>query len=135
MTRPPLRTKRVTNIGAGSVGRGYHPTAPNNAPTPAVSAIASAPQNVTRTAPIVRLAPPANAASPPSAARKSSDDPATAGMRYPPAVRSTASSGRAAPTAKQPAEVSAAWMGRALNDSENPSSSRAWAARMMPARQ
>lgn len=34
-------------------------TAPNNAPTPAVSAIAKAPQNVTRMAALVTGAPPA----------------------------------------------------------------------------
>ena len=36
-----------------------HATVPKSQPTPAVTAIASAPQNITRIAPIVTLAPPA----------------------------------------------------------------------------
>ena len=42
-----------------------HATVPNSAPTPAVSAMASGPQNVTRIAPTVTPAPPARAANPP----------------------------------------------------------------------
>jgi mannan endo-1,4-beta-mannosidase len=50
---------------------------PNSAPTPAVTAIASAPQNVTRIAPAATLAPPTRAAIPPSSARKNKDVPDT----------------------------------------------------------
>jgi hypothetical protein len=50
--------------------------APNREPTPAVIAIASAPQKVTRQAPSRALAPPARAAAAPSSARNSSELPA-----------------------------------------------------------
>jgi hypothetical protein len=49
----------------------------HSAPTPAVSAIASAPQNVTRIAPTVTPAPPARAANPPRSARNNSEVPET----------------------------------------------------------
>ena len=45
---------------------------PNSAPTPAVSAMARAPQNVTRIAPSVMPAPPARAANAPRSARNNS---------------------------------------------------------------
>jgi len=48
---------------------------PNSAPTPAVTAMARAPQKVTRNAPTVTPAPPARAASPPRRARNNSDVP------------------------------------------------------------
>ena len=50
-------------------------TAPNNAPTPAVIAMASAPQKQTRHAAARTLAPPARAATAPNRARKASDIP------------------------------------------------------------
>jgi mannan endo-1,4-beta-mannosidase len=50
---------------------------PNSAPTPAVTAIANAPQNVTRTAPAATPAPPTRAAIPPKSARKINDVPDT----------------------------------------------------------
>jgi hypothetical protein len=58
-----------------------HATVPNSAPTPAVSAMASAPQNVTRIAPIVTPAPPARAANPPRRARNASEVPETRGIK------------------------------------------------------
>src|SRR5579863_9110155 len=53
---------------------------PNSAPTPAVSAMAKAPQNVTRIAPTVTPAPPARAANPPRSARNTSEVPETRGI-------------------------------------------------------
>src|SRR3954454_18850096 len=68
----------------GITGRDQHvphlwsyTTVPNRAPTPAVSPMARAPQNVTRSAPTQVLAPPASAASPPSTARNTSELAAT----------------------------------------------------------
>lgn len=55
-------------------------TDPNRAPTPAVSAIASAPQNVTRKAAFVTGAPPACAPNPPRIARNKIDVPTTTGI-------------------------------------------------------
>ena len=51
------------------------------APTLAVTAIASAPQKVTRKAPAVMFAPPTRAANPPSNARMASEAPETNGIR------------------------------------------------------
>jgi hypothetical protein len=55
--------------------------APNRAPAAAVTAMASAPQNVTRVAPLITLAPPADAAHAPSMARKNREAPATTGIK------------------------------------------------------
>ena len=54
-----------------------HTVAPNSAPTPAVIAIASAPQAVTRHAPTAMLDPPTRAATAPSMARNRSELPAS----------------------------------------------------------
>src|SRR3954470_3911353 len=53
---------------------------PNTAPTPAVRAMASAPQKVTRRAPAAMGAPPTRAATAPSIARNTSVAHATAGI-------------------------------------------------------
>src|SRR5664280_138556 len=58
-----------------------HATVPNSHPMPEVIAMASAPQKVTRIAPVITLAPPACAASPPRSARKSSEVPDTRSYR------------------------------------------------------
>ena len=55
-------------------------TAPKSAPTPAVSAIASAPQNVTRKAAFVTGAPPAWAPNPPNSAKNRIEVPTTTGI-------------------------------------------------------
>src|ERR1017187_3361593 len=81
---------------------------PNSAPTRAVSAMARAPQNVTRIAPSFTLAPPACAANPPSSARNNSDVPATRGIRAPSGAMAVTPSGMAAPTAKLAADANAA---------------------------
>src|ERR1039457_2278505 len=81
---------------------------PNSAPTPAVSAMARAPQNVTRIAPSFPLAPPAWAARPPRSARNNSDVPATRGISAPSGAMAVTARGIAAPTAKLPADANAA---------------------------
>ncbi len=90
---------------------------------PAVTAIASAPQNVTRIAPIVAPAPPTRAANPPNRARNAKDVPETGGSIPPLGDKTVASSGLAAPKAKLPTEAKADWIGRARKVSEMPSSS------------
>src|ERR1700737_132213 len=90
-----------------------HGTVPNSDPTPAVSAMASAPQNVTRIAPIVTPAPPAYAANPPRSARNTSEVPETSGIKPATGAMAVTKRGIAAPTAKLPADVKAACIGRA----------------------
>src|SRR6185312_6860937 len=85
-----------------------HATAPNNAPTPAVSTIAIAPQKVTRNAPMVTPAPPTCAANPPNNARNTSDVPATRKINPPAGAIALTNRGKAAPTAKLPADANAA---------------------------
>ena len=64
--------------GAGDLlSHNSYTTVPKSAPTPAVIAIASAPQNVTRVAPAATPAPPTCAANPPRSARKKSENPET----------------------------------------------------------
>ncbi len=99
--------------------------APNKAPTPAVSAIASAPQKVTRTVALHTGAPPTRAAKEPNIARKKSELPEIAQTSANRGTMRTSRSGRAAPAAKVPAEANAAWTGRALRVSDIPNSSRA----------
>jgi len=67
----------VPSICAHALDMAVHGAVPNSAPTPAVTAIASAPQNVTRNAPEATLAPPTRAAIPPSSAKKNNDVPDT----------------------------------------------------------
>ena len=81
---------------------------PNSAPTPAVSAMARAPQNVTRNAPSFTLAPPACAARPPRSARNNSEVPETRGIRVATGAMAVTARGMAAPTAKLAADANAA---------------------------
>ena len=67
----------LRTASTAAVNPRHHTTAPNSAPTPAVIAIASAPQKVTRHAPTRAPAPPTRAATAPSKARKTSDVPDT----------------------------------------------------------
>ena len=83
---------------------------------PAVSAMAKAPQKTTRAAARQTFAPPAWAPTAPSTASVTSEAVVTMGMIMPAGETTTASSGRAAPTEKVAAEVSAAWIGRAVDD-------------------
>ena len=92
---------------------------------PAVSAMASAPQKVTRTAALVTLAPPTFAPTPPKRARNTREAALTPALSSWAGIRRTISKGRAAPTANVAAEVNAAWIGRAVVISDMPSSSRA----------
>ncbi len=71
----------------------------------AVTAIASAPQNMTRAAPAATFAPPARAARPPSSARPASDVAATSASTPVGEASPATSSGSAAPAAKLAAEV------------------------------
>src|SRR5664280_3495264 len=80
---------------------------PKRAPTAAVTAIASAPQKVTRRAPVAMGAPPAFAAIEPRDARKTSDTPATYGIRCFSGTRATAATRTAAPSANVMADVKA----------------------------
>src|SRR6476620_2996240 len=75
-----------------------HDTAvPNSAPTPAVAAMAIAPQSATRPAPTHGEAPPAPAASAPRPARQRSDTPDTARAMVAGGVSITMRIGIAAP--------------------------------------
>lgn len=85
-----------------------HATVPNSDPTPAVTAIARAPQNVTRKAPTITPAPPARAANPPRSARNTSEVPATKGMTLAGEATIVTKRGMTAPTAKLPADANAA---------------------------
>ena len=75
---------------------------------PVVSAMAIAPQKVTRSAPTLTLAPPARAAYPPRNARATSEAPETRGIRIAAGAAMVTKRGMAAPTAKLAADVSAA---------------------------
>lgn len=85
-----------------------HTTALNNVPTPAVIAIASAPQNPTRHAPAKTPAPPAWAATAPSRARNARDVPEIHAIAPLPGANAATANGRSAPTAKLAAEAKAA---------------------------
>jgi hypothetical protein len=86
----------------------HYVTTPNIRPTPAVSAMASAPQNVTLIAPTVIGAPPARAAIPPRKVRKSREDTATRRMSKLTGTTHATTKGSAAPIVKVPAEENAA---------------------------
>jgi CRP-like cAMP-binding protein len=83
-------------------------TAPNSAPTPAVIAIARAPQNETRHAPTRTPAPPARAAMAPNEARNASDMPDTQGISPRAGANAVTAKGRSAPTEKLAADANAA---------------------------
>ena len=114
---------------SASPSRSHQTTVPNTFPMPAVKAIASAPQNVTRAVPRRMFAPPARAPIAPRKARKARDAADTMATSAPAGDTKTMSRGMAAPTENDAADVSAACTGRAVVISEIPSSSRAWALR------
>jgi hypothetical protein len=70
--------------------------------------MARAPQNVTRIAPSLTLAPPTRAANPPKNARNNNDVPATRGIRLATGATAVTRRGRAAPTEKLAADAIAA---------------------------
>lgn len=80
-------------------------TVPNSEPMPAVSAMASAPQNVTRMAPRITPAPPARAANPPRSARNTSEVPDTRAINAGAGAKAVTNRGAAAPTAKLAADA------------------------------
>ena len=84
-------------------------------------------RKVTRTAAVMTEAPPARPAREPNSARNKSELPETVHMSADTGAKRTIRRGRAAPTAKVPAEANAAWTGRAVRVSDMPSSSRACA--------
>jgi hypothetical protein len=122
----PVRTAPDT-IRLVFITNSLHTTVPNKAPTPAVSPMASAPQNVTRIAPRAKPAPPTPAANAPKSARNSSEVPGTSRIRLLSGAKVLVRRGIAAPTAKLRADANAAWIGRARRVSVMPSSSRACA--------
>jgi hypothetical protein len=99
-------------------------TTPKSRPTPAVAAMASAPQNVTRTAPLTIPAPPTAAPSPPSTESATRVVTATTRVIWVAGTSAAMMSGMTAPTAKVAADTRAAWIGCAVTVSEMPSSSR-----------
>ena len=80
----------------------------NSHPTPAVTAMASAPQNVTRIAPIATLAPPARAAKPPRSARNINEVTETNGINLGAGANAVTKIGIVAPAAKLAADANAA---------------------------
>ena len=105
----------------------YQATTPNIWPTPAVKAIAKAPQNVTRMDALSIGAPPACAAMLPKTARNTSESMATMVISCESGISQAVIKGNAAPTVKVAADERAAWMGRALVLSIIPISSLACA--------
>jgi hypothetical protein len=93
-------------------------------PTSAVTAIATAPQKVTRATPRQTDAPPALAPIAPRTARKIKDSTVTQRLIIVSGTSAAVASGSAAPTAKVRAEAPAATSGFASVCSEIPSSSR-----------
>ena len=79
-----------------------------SAPIPAVTAIAIAPQNVTRAVAVTMFAPPAFAPIAPSKARNASEAAETTGTSREGGEIRTITSGMAAPTENDAAEVRAA---------------------------
>ena len=80
---------------------------------PAVIAIATAPQDTTRTAAARRGAPPSRAPTSPSSPSAISVTTTVVPSRTPAGVTATAKSGSVAPAANESADVHAAWNGRA----------------------
>jgi cobalamin biosynthesis Mg chelatase CobN len=109
---PEICRRSLHNLIGDAVGRGRgkhgHSVAPNKAPTPAVSAIASAPQKVTRATDLQTGEPPARAANAPNSARKNNELPETTQTRAVTGTTKTSSRGKAAPTANVPADAKAA---------------------------
>jgi len=86
----------------------FQAVTPNEAPIPAVKAIAKAPQKVTRTAATSTEAPPACAASDPDSARNKSEAHETVHMSADTGTKMTIKRGSKAPTVNDPADANAA---------------------------
>src|ERR1700733_13943318 len=98
---------------------------PINAPIPAVTPMASAPQKPTLSAGFTIGAPPSQAPSAPSATRKTNAAAGTASTMAPGGATNATNVGSAAPSEKATADVKAAWIGLGSAPSLDPSSSRA----------
>ena len=83
-------------------------TVPNSHPMPAVNAMARAPQNVARIAPIATPTPPARAANPARRAGNIREVPATSRIKTVPGAGAVTNRGMLAPTAKLAADANAA---------------------------
>jgi len=97
----------LRNVSMIRNGRDQEGT-PNKAPTPAVTAMAKAPQTVTRAAAVITEAPPTRAAREPKSARNKIELPETAHISAETGTNRTTRRGRTAPTENVTAEVSAA---------------------------
>jgi hypothetical protein len=95
-------------VGQQNLEKLSYNLAPNNAPTPAVSAMASAPQKVTRTIDFHKGAPPTRAATPPSKARNKSELPETTQTSEEIGTIKISNNGNNAPTVNVPADAMAA---------------------------
>lgn len=102
-----FRSLTIETTNRGSLWSRYADT-PKSMPIPAVAAIAKAPQKVTRAIALEIGAPPAFAETPPSKAKKNSDNTVTMTEIIFSGEKNAAASGKAAPTAKLAAEASAA---------------------------
>ena len=101
-------TLATQGLWPGPAARRDQTIAPNRTPTPAVIAIARAPQNETHHALTRTLAPPARAAMAPSEARNASARPDTRGIRPRAGSNAVTANGRSAPIAKLAADANAA---------------------------
>ncbi len=102
-TRPAAA--RQVDVAGPALAEAAQTTVPNTRPMPAVSAMASAPQKVTRNRGAPDVAPPARAPIAPSSARKSSEATLTHAHQPAAGATTTMSRGKAAPSEKVAAEV------------------------------
>jgi polysaccharide biosynthesis/export protein len=109
------------NVG----GNRYKRPSPTMAPPPAVTAMANAPQNVTRSIGLRKSDPPALAPSVPRSARNNKAETNSMGTRWLKGTIKTTARGKAAPMMKAAAEEKAACTGLGAEISLIPNSSRA----------
>src|SRR3569832_28883 len=124
-----VRLSIGNRVQRASAPANAHTTVPNSFPIAAASAMANAPQKVTRAVARQILAPPVQAPMAPKRARKSNDASGTVRTSILAGVTTAMSSGIAAPAEHVAAEVIAACTGRAVVIWEMPNSSRACAPR------
>ena len=93
------------NLMARNISQSF---APNNAPTPAVRAMANAPQKVTRAMDFQTGAPPTRAAKAPNNPKNKRELPETTQTSLEAGATKTSNNGRAAPTVKVAADAKAA---------------------------
>ena len=95
-------------ISSGGIVSAWVQMPSNKAPTPAVKAMAKAPQKVTRTAAVMTEAPPARAARAPNSARNTSELMKTAHISTDTGAKRTTRRGSAEPVENVTADVNAA---------------------------